>query len=147
MIEQIIASPGKSEAHWQNFQGLMITESEIVTGIHHAARDYRRFFDANNLEVAVEKLAQFGAKLTSTFNNKVGIFKLCSRHATTVSARCCLLKFAALRFPTVANTVTSAAVFELLVLKDQSTFVMDEFLKGNRPPDSDLALQQRIVNV
>jgi len=146
MIEQIITSPGKSEAHWQNFLGLMITESEIVTGIHHAALDYRKFLDTNNLEVAIEKLAEFGAKLTSTFNYKVGNSNYAADTLRPLGSLL-FIEVCKLFDPTVADSVTSAAVFELLVLKDQSTFLMDDFLKGNRPEDTDLALQQRIVKV
>jgi hypothetical protein len=145
-IEQIITSPRKSPAHWQNFLGLMRTESEIVTGIHHAALDYRKFLDTNNLEVAIQTLAEFGAKLTSTFNYKVGNSNYAADTLRPLGSLL-FIEVCKLFDPALVNTVTSAAVFELLVLKDQSTFVMDNFLKGTRPEDSDLALQQRIVNV
>jgi hypothetical protein len=144
-IGEILSSPRKSTQHWSNFTGLMVTESDIVTGIHHAGLDFRKYLDANNIEAAKKTLAEFGSGLTDTFNNRIGSSNYAGETLRPLGSLL-FVEVSKLFDPAPANVIVPVAMLELLVLKDQSTFVMADFLQGKRPPDADLALQQRIVS-
>jgi hypothetical protein len=129
----------------RSFEGLMITESQLITGIHHAAIDFRNFLDAGKFDVAVQSLAEFGVALTDTFNNRVGNT---GYGAATLRPLGSLLfiEVSKLFDQTLAQTLQPAVMLEFLVLKNQSTFVMGDFLSGKRPDQTELALEQRIVS-
>jgi hypothetical protein len=130
----------------RNFESLMISESDLITGIHKAGKQFRKFLNVDKFEEALKELAGFGAKLTDSFNNKVG---------NTIYEGSTLRPLGSLLFVEVgkvfdenlASKVQPTVMFELFVLRQQSTFVLEEFLKDKRPASTEVALQQRIVNV
>lgn len=130
----------------KNFESLMFTESQLITGIHEAGKRFRKHLNAQDFEKALKELAEFGAALTEAFNNKVG---------NTIYAGSALRPLGSLLFVEVAKVfdenlaskLKPTAMLELSVLQQHATFALEEFLKGKRPAATELALQQRIVNV
>jgi hypothetical protein len=128
------------------FEGLIINEDDLITKAQHAGQHFREFLQADELDKALEELTKFGADLTAAFNNTIG---------DTVYAGETLRPLGSLLFVEVAkifdlnltDKIVPTAMLELYILQKQSTFVMEEFLTGERPKKEDIALQQRIINV
>jgi hypothetical protein len=129
-----------------NFESLIFTETQLVAEIHKAGQRLRKHLDAQKDEEAIKHLAEFGASLTSAFNKKAG---------ATIYAGDKVRPLGALLFIEVAkvfdgdlvNELKPAAMLELFVLQKQSEFALEDYLKDKRPPASEIALQQRILNV
>jgi len=47
----------------------------------------------------------------------------------------------------LSDKMKPAAMLGLLVLPKQSAFAIEDYLKDKQPPASEIALQQRIINV
>jgi hypothetical protein len=47
----------------------------------------------------------------------------------------------------LADEIKPTAMLELFVLTRQSAFALEDYLKDKRPPTSEIALQQRVINV
>jgi hypothetical protein len=106
----------------------------------------RKHLDEQELEEAIEALAEFGASLTNAFNKKVG---------DTIYAGKTLRPLGSLLFIEVAKVfdekladkIIPTAMLELFVLPKPSEFVLEDYLKNKRPKASEIVLQQRIINV
>jgi hypothetical protein len=102
--------------------------------------------DEKKLDIATEQLTKFGAALTDAFNNKVGN-TIYAGNTVRPLGSLLFIEVSKIFDPALANKVQPLAMLELLIMQKQSTFAMSDFLRGITPKASDLALQQRIVNV
>jgi hypothetical protein len=129
-----------------NFKNLMLVESDLITGIHKAGKQFRQHLDAQNVEKAVAELTKFGATLTDSFNNKVGntIYEGSSFRPL---GSLLFVEVAKIFDESLANTIRPTAMLEILALRNDSTFILENFVKGIKPEPADLVLQQRIVQV
>lgn len=126
-----------------NFVTLVQAESDTINGIRDAAVQFRKSVDSQDLEKAVASLDEFGSTFVETFNDKLG-----GRYGTTTSRPLGALLFteAASYFGKTAAKTQPTAMLELIVLPEQTTFKLDDYLTGERPEGSAVALQQRIVS-
>jgi hypothetical protein len=127
------------------FEGLMIFESDLIKKIHKACQNLRKHLDAQNLEDAVESLAKFGDTLTQAFHEDLN----------SIYAGSTLRSLSPLLFIEVtkvfdkklADKLTPTAMLELMILPKQSPFPLEDYFKGKKPAPSEVALQQRIINL
>lgn len=144
-IEKILSLKRNSQAE-RNFESLMFTEVELIKKTHEAGQQLRKSLDAQDFETTVKSFADFGASLTDAFNNKVG---------NTIYNGSTLRPLGSLLFIEVAKVfdeksvgkLQPSAMLELSVLPQQSAFELEDYLKNQTPPDSEVALRQRIINV
>jgi hypothetical protein len=129
-----------------NLKSLLFVEAELVKGAVGAGIEIAKFIRNAGVKpsIAIEALATFGAKLTKTFNNQIesiyggdGVRPLGSL-ALVEAARALdpMLTFEA-----------PAAILEMIVIKEQSSFSLPEFLNGKLPAKEDIVIEQRLLNL
>jgi hypothetical protein len=124
---------------------LLAAENDIIKSARRAGFNIARFTAVSNLKPseAVKELANFGSKLTSTFNEKIK--SIYGSGALRPLGTAMFVEAASALSPGLP--VNPTAMLELIVLKNEATFQMPDFLKGEVPPKSDILLQERVLNV
>ena len=115
----------------ENFQTLVLTEAYLIKAIHSACLRMHRFLAADKLDEAIEELAKTGAELTEAFNNKVGntIYEGAGMRPLGTML---FLEVARALDPKLAKKIRPIAMMELIVLKEDSTFEVADFLLDKR---------------
>ena len=129
-----------------NFEGLMLAEIELIGEIHKAGQRFRQHLDAQDMESALKALAEFGSKFTNAFNNKVGS-SIYGKQAVQPLGSLLFIEIAKVFDKKLADKIIPTAMLELFVLPKNSTFVLEDYFNGKKPPTVEIALQQRIINV
>jgi hypothetical protein len=127
------------------FQSLLFTEAMLVDEARKALVDISGFWDNSTTapSKALERLAEFGARITSTFNSRLG--SLYGRGFLRPLGSSIFFEAARALDPEL-GTLQPDAVLVLKVLEEGSDYDMNAFL-DNRPPDpSIVVLEQRLVN-
>jgi hypothetical protein len=147
-IEKILSlRPGGADSLAEgNFNSLMFTEKRLIDEIHKAGRQLREHLDAQDFETAVKAFADFGATITDAFNDKIGgtIYKGSTLRPLGPML---FIEVAKVFDETLVGELHPSAMLELSVLKQRPTFKLEDYLKNKMPPDSEVALRQRIINV
>jgi hypothetical protein len=135
---------GKSEGE-KNLKSLLFCEAEIVNGAAEALRHIADFLrnSGNKPQEAIKHLAEFGAEVTTTFNNRVR--SIYGGHAIRPLGSMIFLEASCALDPALRNA-TPNAMLSLTVLKEQRTFKLEAFLKNQWPAREDIALEQRLVS-
>ena len=125
-------------------QSLLITEMELVRGAVGALKDVQQSLDnmATAPTKAIIHLAEFGAKITDTFNNKLSIYG--NEALRPLSS---MLFVAASEALDSVVSATPRAMLNLYVLNSQHAFDLKQFLAGELPAQSDVAVAQTLTNL
>jgi hypothetical protein len=128
-----------------NLRSLIINEFEIVEGTYKATRDIAKFKQSapKSPSKAIEKLANFGASVTSTFNSKVG--DIYGGDHMRPFGSLILLEAACAFDPTFARANPSA-MLDITVLR-QSVAQPLQFVEDKRPAKEEIVVQQRLVSL
>jgi hypothetical protein len=125
-------------------QSLLITETELVRGAASALNDVQQ--SLNDMPTAptkaIVRLAEFGAKITDTFNNKLSIYG--NEALRPLSSMLLLAASGALSPGALA---TPRAMLNLYVLNSQHAFDLKQFLAGELPAQSDVAVAQTLTTL
>jgi len=124
-------------------QSLLFTEAGIVRGAALALADMQTSAAAATPTKAIQRLADFGADLTSTFHDKIS--SAYGDDALRTLGSLVLLEASAALDPTFRNTPPDA-MLSIQVLREGSAFLPSDFLKGEAPPPEEVALAQTLVN-
>jgi hypothetical protein len=124
---------------------LLYVESQVIKAARHAGYDIAEFTLAANNQPsrAVKGLAEFGATVTTAFNEKVT--SVYGGGAIRPLGTALFIEAAAALNP--ALVASPSALLELLVLKKGATFQLPDYLAGTVPGKDQLLVQERIVNV
>jgi hypothetical protein len=134
-----------------NLKALLNFESTVISGAVKAGVAMAKFREdsPNKPADAIEDLAEFGSKLTETFNKS-----LSSLHGGDKSRPMATLLFveAARALRPSLSTATDAAttaLLELIVLKKDSPFKarLADYIAGELPAKDDTLIEQRIVSL
>ena len=124
-----------------------MVEADVVKGAHEAALELATEFAPNagsKPSEAVEALSEFGATITSTFNNNIK--SLFGGDRIRPLGTMAFIEAASALDPTL-GVLAPVAMMDLLVVKQQSQFQLPTFLEGESPDPHDIVIQQSIVNV
>jgi hypothetical protein len=141
-------------ARWREVEGegkpalfgtLLRLESVITEGAARALRDIQSF-QANAATLpskAIERLADFGAEITHTFHDRVA----------SVYGGDSLRSLGSMVFLEASRALGDggadgrpSALLSLTVLRDDRTFRLPDFLKGDSPAAGDVAVAHRLVS-
>ena len=125
-------------------QSLLKTEVEMVKGAASALKDIQESLDdmPTAPTKAIVRLAEFGAKITDTFNSKLSVYGKES-----------LRPLSSMLFVAASEALDPGAVFKptamlnLYVLNSQHAFDLKSFLAGELPARSDVAVAQTLTNL
>jgi hypothetical protein len=92
---------------------------------------------------AIQRFAEFGADLTSTFHDKIS--SVYGDDALRTLGSLVLLEASAALDPAFRNAPPDA-MLSIQVLKEGSPFPLSDFLKGQAPPPGEVAVAQTLVN-
>jgi hypothetical protein len=125
-------------------QSLLMTEVELVKGAASALKDVQQSLDdmPTAPTKAIVRLAEFGAKITDTFNNKLSIYG--NESLRPLSS---MLLLAASQALNPGALSTPRAMLNLYVLNSQHAFDLNKFLEGDLPAQSDVAVAQTLTNL
>jgi len=128
-----------------NFKSLIFQEREIIEGIVESGIKFRKFLEAEEIEEAIQELAEFGASLTDAFNENISsIYKGAPLRPLGTLL---LLEVAKILDPNLGSSIKPFSILDLYCLAPGSSFSKDSFFNGDRPGASDLAIHQSIVSV
>jgi hypothetical protein len=135
---------GKSEGE-KNLKSLLFCEAEIVDAAQQAVRNISDFLGkaGNKPQEAIKHLAEFGAAVTTTFNNKVQ--SIYGGQAIRPLGSMIFLEASCALDPALRNAMPNA-MLSLTVLKEERQFLIQDFLKNKAPAREDVALEQRLVS-
>ena len=123
---------------------LLFAEAELVTAAREAGVAMGEFLGEASTRPtrAVKALAEFGAAITDAFNKRIN----------TVYRGQILRQLAPMVFVEAARALdpslteaTTARRLDLVVLKEDSTYVLGSFIDGERPPVEAILRQERLV--
>jgi hypothetical protein len=124
------------------FHSLCFMEAEIISKAVDALKNIAEFRREKKPSEAIEQLAEFGAGITSAFNERVrSIYGSASLRTLGTQI---LVEASRALDPAIANLKPSA-MLSLTVLKENSAFPITDFLKGKMPGRDDIAVAQRLV--
>jgi hypothetical protein len=126
-------------------QSLLFTEAQMVAGAETALKDVQDLL-ANAATVpslAMARLADFGATITSTFNKRLSIYG--NESLRTLNSML-LAEASAAMSPGLAPA-SAKAMLNLLVLKPQHKFQLADFLSGDLPARDEVAVSQVLTNL
>jgi hypothetical protein len=134
---------GKSEGE-KNLKSLLFCEAEIVEGAAQALQNISDFLikAGNKPQEAIKHMAEFGAAVTTTFNNKVR--SIYGGQAVRPLGSMIFLE-ASCALDSALRNARPNAMLSLTVLKEQRQFLIQDFLKNQTPAREDIALEQRLV--
>jgi hypothetical protein len=126
------------------FESLLRLESVVTQGAANALREMEAFHaNAETLpSKAIERLADFGAAVTSTFHDRIS-----SIYGDDSLRSLGSMIFVEASRALIAGTLDAKpnALLSLTVLKDERTFSLPDFLKGLSPAPGDIAVAERLV--
>lgn len=126
-------------------QSLLFTEAQMVSGAETALKDVQDLLSnaATVPTLAMARLADFGATITSTFNKRLSIYG--NESLRTLNSML-LAEASAAMSPGLAPSI-AMAMLNLLVLKPQHTFQLAGFLNGDLPARNEVAVSQVLTNL
>jgi hypothetical protein len=141
-----ILKASEPEKNQSNLTTLLFVEAELVRGAVKAGTRIALFLKGSDVRpsIAIEALAEFGANLTRTFNEKIK--SIYGGDGVRPLGSLALIEAARALDP-MATFDEPPAVLEMIVLKQQSKFSLPEYLKGKRPPLDDIVIEQRLLNL
>jgi hypothetical protein len=124
---------------------LLFAEAEIVQGAASALVDMQKMTSAAAATPtkAIQRFADFGADLTSTFHDKVS--SVYGGDSLRTLGALVLLEASAALDPAFRNAPPDA-MLSIQVLKEGSPFPLSDFLTGQAPSREDVAVAQTLVN-
>ena len=128
-----------------NLHSLLITEDAMVEGAAKALNDIQSMLaDAATAPTkAIARFAEFGSQLTGTFNKSLSIYG--NESLRTLNS---LLLAEASRILSVGSaSMTPGAMASIVVLSPGHKFVLTDFLTGDLPSRSEVAVAQTLTNV
>jgi hypothetical protein len=135
------------------FSHLCQFEATIVGKAAEALKSMQAFesLKERSPSKAIDRLADFGADITQTFNRLAShtVFADAPVRVVTQSVFLDASRALAAMSDGVAGTVTPSGMLTLTVLKPQAErqFEIGRFLAGEMPPANDVLLEQRLVSV
>ena len=131
-----------------NLHALLKNESETVDAARETGKKFAKFEEvaATEPSKAVKLLAEFGSKFTDTFNNELGGLHG-GFNARPLGTLLLIEAALALDVNLTPKDTDMSSILELIVLKDSSTFKMEEYINGVVPKKEECVLQQRIVSI
>jgi hypothetical protein len=128
------------------FNGLLFTESQMIRGASDALDAIQSAGNqaATAPTKAIQKLAEYAADLTDTFNHRLS--SVYGNDSLRTLGPLALLEASAAITPEFQN-VTPNAMLRMYVLNTGHTFDLGTFLTGNMPPGNEVALTQTLVNL
>ncbi|MCK5370625.1 MAG: hypothetical protein KAQ62_18810, partial [Cyclobacteriaceae bacterium] len=138
----------KNEVIYQRMMQLFKIENDIIGSTIEAGIKLSKFLKNSQKEtkLAIESFQQFGSVLTESFNRDTG-FKLIAKrkdYTRYIGPELFIAVAQALDKNVSVNTQGS---LEFIVLKKKSTFKIESYLDGKVPPDEDIIVSQRIVDI
>jgi hypothetical protein len=123
---------------------LLFVEVEVIQGAREAGQSFAKFFGEPKPDKALKYLADFGAHLTDTFNNKISsIYQGDALRALGTMA----FVEAARALDESQEPADPTALLDLIILRQQAKFVPEQFLKDEWPTKDDYFLAQQLINV
>ena len=124
---------------------LLFTEAEMVRGAAAALTDVQAMLAtaATSPLGAIDRLADFGAEVTATFNKNLSVYG--KEPLRTLNSM--LLVEASVAIAPGITAAIPKAMMNLLVLKPQHRFQLSEFLNGDMPPKDQVAVSQVLTNL
>jgi len=129
-----------------NFRSLLLTESQIINGALQSGYAMARFCDLKNSKPteAVKALAEFGSKVTETFN--ANITSIYGGGAIRPLGTALFIEVASILDPNAASAADKTiAMLDVTVLKRDAKFVMATYLDGQVPEQTDILVHERII--
>lgn len=129
-----------------NLWSLLLTESQIIRGALETGYAMAKFTDLSSAKPseAVKALAEFGSKLTNTFNENVA--SIYGGGAIRPLGTALFIEAASTLDPDAGLAAAQTiAMLEVTVLKTGAQFVMAEYLKGEVPERTDILIHERII--
>lgn len=128
------------------FHSLFLVEAEIVHSAHAAGRKLAQFVkDAGSKpSEAVKELADFGAKITKTFNKDIS--PIYGGDAVRPLGTMMFIEAAFALNPQL-TVLDANAILDLIVLKQTTNLNLGSFLNSSDVPQEDILLQQRLIEL
>ena len=141
-------SEDKNEEMYQRVKKLFKIETEIIGSTIEAGVKLSKFLKNSQKEtkLAIESFQQFGSVLTESFNRDTG-FKLIAKRKDYTRYIGPELFIAVAQALDKSVSVNTQGSLEFIVLKKKSTFNIESYLDGKFPPDEDIIVSQRIVDI
>jgi hypothetical protein len=138
-----------TSSNWDDLDGhlggLLRLEDIVVTGAAEAMKEIQGFHKdkATLPSKAIARLAEFGAEVTKTFNER-----LASRYGSESLRPLGSMLFleASRTLDPALSTTRPGALLSLTVLKEERAFSLPKFLEGESPKKEDIAVAQRLVS-
>ena len=141
----------QNASNWKKIDGgrlasLLRLESEVTHGAYGALQDIQAFRAeaATRPTKAIERLAEFGAAVTSTFNREI----------RSVYGGAALRPLGSLVFlegsralDTALRDTRANALLSVTVLEEDREFEINDFLLNKKPKMGDVAVEQRLVSL
>lgn len=129
----------------ERFVSLLNLMSTATQGAEDALKDLQKFTKAaaEKPSEAIERLADFGAEITSTFHS--GLANAYGTRSLRALGSMVFLEAAIALNPALA-TRRPKAVLSVTVLNETRDFRPEDFLKNKRPAPKDVAWEQRLVS-
>jgi hypothetical protein len=127
-------------------QSLLGTEQTLVDEAAAALKDLQQALpDLATAPIqAIRRLADFGAKFTTAFNQNLTIYSL---PETTRALNSLLMVEASRSLDISSAALQPAAMLSIIVLTKAHTFALSDYLAGKLPPPSDVAVGQALTNL
>lgn len=127
------------------FRTLVQFEAELVRKAAEALNDLKGLTQAQDAKAsdAIAKLAEFGADITTAFNEKLDSV-YADKSALRALGQVVFLEASRALDRSLAAT-KPIAMLTMIVLKETRTFQLDTFLTGAQPDQADVAVAQRLV--
>ncbi|MEP7269947.1 MAG: hypothetical protein ABI882_00500 [Acidobacteriota bacterium] len=142
MVNSVVRDPAGRAL----LNSLLMVEVEIIKGARDAGTTLAKFLAEaeSKPSEAVKVLAEFGEKLTETFNK--GIDSVYQGDALRPLGTMVFLEAARALAPVPVDAKVSARL-DLVVLKEGSQFPLGQFLSGKVPEAREVARRERLVNL
>ncbi len=126
-------------------QSLLYTEAELVFGAQKALDKLKDCWQdaATAPAKTLRTLADFGARMSHTFNRKLSAY---SSAETLRTFNSFLLAEASRALAPAGFEVTQRAALTIFFLKDQHAFPLADFLAGSVPPSGDIRFARVVTN-
>jgi hypothetical protein len=128
-------------------KSLLIAESSIINSACDAASlIHDEFLPAasSSPTEAIKAFAEFGSKVTAAFNSKIG--NVFVGDALRPLGSMVFIEAARALDPSLGD-IEPSAMLDMIVVRQQSQFVMPKFLEGEMPAMADVVIQHRFTNV
>jgi hypothetical protein len=122
-------------------------EKMIITKTIKVGNRIARFVNSSdkNPNDALNAMEEFGSLITEMFNSAALKILSDKKDYNRYLGADLFITIAELLDPNIKNN--SQGILELLVLKDDSNFKIKNYLKGEYPPNTDLIIKQKILDL